>query len=180
MRFIESNRNELLLNSDPESRPLCETQSPAASYPHRNVNQPEGQSNMAHDSDYVDVGAVVTSSTDPAAFGARAQKEVLETQVRQLLGANAQADRIVRNKGAFTPAEAATLKQAASLGLLTGLVKVEIEDPYSHSRRIEFYGDDEGATWHQFANPLRIGKFATPDKQMMAAEAAARRGWWQA
>jgi hypothetical protein len=135
---------------------------------------------MAHrEREFMSVGGLVDPSTDPSAFGARAQKEMLQRQANQLLSSDAQADRTVRSHGAYTPAEANVLKQAASLGLLTGLVKVEIEDPYSHSRRIEFYGDDEGATWHQFANPLRIGKFATPDKQMMAAEAAARRGWWQ-
>ena len=126
----------------------------------------------------LNISKVVSADTDAAAFGAQAQREALTSQVKHLLGANAQADRIVNNKGAFTPAEAATLRQAASLGLLRGLVKVEIEDPYSHSRRIEFVGDDEGATWHQFANPLRIGKFATPSKTA-AAQPRSPRAWYE-
>jgi len=44
------------------------------------------------------------------------------------------------------------------------LQRVEIVDPYSHSRRIEWRGDDEGAAWHAFANPLKIGKFSAPSK----------------
>lgn len=36
------------------------------------------------------------------------------------------------------------------------LQRVEVVDPYSHSRRIEWRGDDNGATWHQFANPRPV------------------------
>lgn len=44
------------------------------------------------------------------------------------------------------------------------LQRVEVVDPYSHSRRIEWRGDDDGATWAPFCNPLKIGAFATPKK----------------
>ena len=62
----------------------------------------------------------------------------------------------------FNDAQAAAMRgDAAPAGTLQ---RVEIVDPYSHARRIEWRGDDQGATWHAFANPLKVGKFSTPSK----------------
>ena len=62
----------------------------------------------------------------------------------------------------YNDAQAAAMRGAGAPA--GALQRVEIVDPYSHSRRIEWRGDDEGATWHQFANPLKIGKFSVPSK----------------
>jgi hypothetical protein len=51
-----------------------------------------------------------------------------------------------------------------------GLRMIERVDPYSKARRIEFHGDDDGATWLAFTNPLRIGNFA--------AVKAAAKAWY--
>jgi hypothetical protein len=122
----------------------------------------------------LNISKVVSANTDAEAFGAQAQRQVLESQVKHLLSADAQAERTMRSKGCFSPDEAATLKQAASVGLVKGLLKVEIQDPYSHGRRIEWVGDDSGETWQAFANPIRVGKFATPDKATMTERPPAR------
>jgi hypothetical protein len=115
---------------------------------------------------------------DPARIGRDVERAALKQQAERLLSKDAEVDRKLARRG-LTPGEADVIRQAGRAGLLNGLVKIEIVDPYSNAKRIEFLGDDQGATWQQFANPLKIGRLATPTKEQIASATATRRGWWQ-
>jgi hypothetical protein len=72
------------------------------------------------------------------------------------------------------PDELTLLRRGERAGLIRGpLLQVEITDEYSGGRRIEHIGDDDGATWHQFANVPRIGKLNS------LSAFPQPKGWWQ-
>lgn len=68
----------------------------------------------------------------------------------------------------FNDAQAAAAK-ASDLPVGNQLRQVEIIDKYSGAKRIEFRGDDDGATWEPFCNVLKIGKFGQYNEQSKKA-----------
>jgi hypothetical protein len=74
----------------------------------------------------------------------------------------------------FTHEQAAIVKQAVMQGALKidGLRQISVEDQAGR-KSLHYIGDDEGATWNRFMNPLMIGKFGDPKSF------SAPKQWWQ-